>query len=121
MFLASNFCKCIIIVCGFTMLCKEEELEELRRDLCHSLQETVFAMLVEITERAMAHANADTVLVVGGVGCNLRLQQMMGEMASQRGARLCAMDQRYERKAIMFTPTNWQRIDSLFHEGSSNY
>ncbi len=37
-------------------------------DLCYSLQETVFAMLVETTERAMAHTGADTVLLVGGVG-----------------------------------------------------
>lgn len=43
-------------------------------DLCYSLQETVFAMLVEIAERAMAHCNAPDVLIVGGVGCNLRLQ-----------------------------------------------
>lgn len=64
-------------------------------DLCFSLQETVFAMLVEITERAMAHTNADTVLIVGGVGCNLRLQQMMQLMAQERGAMLCAMDNRY--------------------------
>ncbi|VEL21911.1 unnamed protein product [Protopolystoma xenopodis] len=28
-------------------------------DLCFSLQETVFAMCVEITERAMAHCNSD--------------------------------------------------------------
>lgn len=41
-------------------------------DLCYSLQETVFAMLVEITERAMAHCNSSEVLIVGGVGCNLR-------------------------------------------------
>jgi N6-L-threonylcarbamoyladenine synthase len=64
-------------------------------DLCYSLQETVFAMLVEITERAMAHTGADTVLIVGGVGCNLRLQEMMQAMASERGASLCAMDYRY--------------------------
>lgn len=38
-------------------------------DLCYSLQETVFAMLVEITERAMAHIGSKEVLVVGGVGC----------------------------------------------------
>jgi N6-L-threonylcarbamoyladenine synthase len=38
-------------------------------DLCFSLQETVFAMLVEITERAMAHIGSKEVLVVGGVGC----------------------------------------------------
>lgn len=43
-------------------------------DLCFSLQETVFAMLVEITERAMAHCNSNEVLIVGGVGCNKRLQ-----------------------------------------------
>lgn len=30
-------------------------------DLCYSLQETVFAMLVEITERAMAHCESDEV------------------------------------------------------------
>lgn len=38
-------------------------------DLCFSLQETVFAMLVEITERAMAHVASSEVLIVGGVGC----------------------------------------------------
>jgi N6-L-threonylcarbamoyladenine synthase len=63
-------------------------------DLCFSLQETIFAMLVEITERAMAHANADTVLIVGGVGCNVRLQEMMQAMAEERGASVCAMDSR---------------------------
>jgi N6-L-threonylcarbamoyladenine synthase len=35
-------------------------------DLCFSLQETVFAMLVEITERAMAHIGSKEVLIVGG-------------------------------------------------------
>jgi len=38
-------------------------------DLCFSLQEGVFAMLVEITERAMAHIGSEEVLIVGGVGC----------------------------------------------------
>lgn len=38
-------------------------------DLCFSLQETAFAMLVEITERAMAHVGARDVMIVGGVGC----------------------------------------------------
>lgn len=32
-------------------------------------QETVFAMLVEITERAMAHCGSQEALIVGGVGC----------------------------------------------------
>ena len=44
-----------------------------KEDLCYSLQETLFAMLVETTERAMAHCNSKEVLLVGGVGCNKRL------------------------------------------------
>lgn len=38
-------------------------------DLCFSLQEHIFAMLVEITERAMAHIGSKEVMIVGGVGC----------------------------------------------------
>eukprot|EP01059_Diplonema_ambulator_P030675 TRINITY_DN5344_c0_g1_i1.p1 TRINITY_DN5344_c0_g1~~TRINITY_DN5344_c0_g1_i1.p1 ORF type:complete len:374 (+),score=96.91 TRINITY_DN5344_c0_g1_i1:58-1179(+) len=64
-------------------------------DMCYSLQETVFAMLVETTERAMAHCGNKEVLIVGGVGCNLRLQEMIGKMAADRGATPCGMDDRY--------------------------
>ena len=46
--------------------------EYTKEDLCFSLQETIFAMLVETTERAMAHCNSSEVLICGGVGCNLR-------------------------------------------------
>ncbi|KZL69973.1 O-sialoglycoprotein endopeptidase (glycoprotease) [Colletotrichum tofieldiae] len=64
-------------------------------DLCFSLQETVFAMLVEITERAMAHVGSSQVLIVGGVGCNERLQEMMGGMAKERGGSVYATDERF--------------------------
>jgi len=37
---------------------------------------------------------ADTVLIVGGVGCNKRLQEMMDVMVQDRGGQLCAMDYR---------------------------
>jgi N6-L-threonylcarbamoyladenine synthase len=43
-------------------------------------------MLVEITERAMAHCGKQDVLVVGGVGCNMRLQEMMAIMVSVGGS-----------------------------------
>ncbi|KAL8914081.1 MAG: hypothetical protein Q9171_001196 [Xanthocarpia ochracea] len=66
-----------------------------REDLCFSLQETIFAMLVEITERAMAHVGSNQVLIVGGVGCNERLQQMMGMMAKDRGGSVFATDERF--------------------------
>lgn len=64
-------------------------------DLCFSLQETLFAMLTETTERAMAHTGSQEVLIVGGVGCNLRLQEMVGIMCKERGARLYATDMRF--------------------------
>ena len=66
-----------------------------RADLCFSLQETVFAMLVEITERAMAHVGSHQVLIVGGVGSNERLQEMMGMMARDRGGSVFATDERF--------------------------
>jgi len=43
----------------------------------------------------MAHCESDEVLIVGGVGCNLRLQEMMAEMCKERGAKLHATDERY--------------------------
>ena len=48
-----------------------------RADLCFSLQETIFAMLIETTERAMAHVGSDEVLIVGGVGCNLQFDHAL--------------------------------------------
>nr|NVI71649.1 putative tRNA N6-adenosine threonylcarbamoyltransferase [Cucujiformia] len=64
-------------------------------DLCYSLQETIFAMLVETTERALAHVGSNEVLIVGGVGCNLRLQEMMKIMCEERGDKLFATDERF--------------------------
>ncbi|KAG1757445.1 peptidase M22 glycoprotease [Suillus lakei] len=74
-----------------------EESEDIitAADLCFSLQETVFSMLVEITERAMAHIGSKEVLIVGGVGCNERLQEMMGIMAQERGGLVFATDERF--------------------------
>ncbi len=55
------------------MAASEDEDIITPEDLCFSLQETVFAMLVEITERAMAHVGSGDVLIVGGVGCECKL------------------------------------------------
>lgn len=73
----------------------EVESPPTRADLCFSLQETVFSMLVEITERAMAHVGSTEVLIVGGVGCNERLQEMMAIMARDRGGSVHATDERF--------------------------
>ncbi|KAJ6151051.1 hypothetical protein N7470_007645 [Penicillium chermesinum] len=74
---------------------RDPDARPTRADLCFSLQETVYAMLVEITERAMAHVGSKQVLIVGGVGSNERLQEMMGTMARDRGGSVFATDERY--------------------------
>jgi N6-L-threonylcarbamoyladenine synthase/protein kinase Bud32 len=64
-------------------------------DTCSGLQETAFAMCVEVTERALAHAGKEEVLLVGGVGANRRLQEMLATMCRDRGARFFVPEQRY--------------------------
>jgi universal protein Kae1 len=56
-------------------------------DICYSMQETAFAALTEVTERAMAHTEKDEVLLGGGVACNKRLREMVKIMAKERGAK----------------------------------
>ena len=43
----------------------------------------------------MAHCGSNEVLIVGGVGCNERLQEMMGVMCKERDAKLFATDERF--------------------------
>ncbi|RJQ15905.1 bifunctional N(6)-L-threonylcarbamoyladenine synthase/serine/threonine protein kinase [Candidatus Woesearchaeota archaeon] len=70
-----------------------------KEDLCFSAQETVFAMLIEVTERAMAHCNKNELVLGGGVACNKRLQEMASLMCK-------------ERNAVCFTPENQFLVDN---------
>lgn len=63
-------------------------------DLCYSLQETAFAMLLEVSERALAHCDKNELLLGGGVACNKRLQEMAMQMCEARGAKLFVPDDR---------------------------
>jgi len=55
-------------------------------DLCFSLQETAYAMLGEITERALAHTNKPELLLTGGVAANKRLGGIVKDIAEDHGA-----------------------------------
>ena len=57
-----------------------------KEDLAYSVQEHVFAMLVEVAERALAHVGKNELVLGGGVGCNKRLQEMCRIMCEERGA-----------------------------------
>jgi len=68
-------------------------------DLAFSMQETVYAMLVEVTERALAHCDKNELVLGGGVTCNKRLQEMCRIMCK-------------ERNAVCFVPDNEFLVDN---------
>lgn len=69
-----------------TSALQKHEKGERLEDVCFSLQETVYAMLTEVSERALAHLKAENVLLTGGVGNNKRLQEMLKIMALDHDA-----------------------------------
>lgn len=95
-------------------------------DLAFSLQETAFAMLVEASERAMAHTNKKELLLGGGVACNNRLQEMCRIMCKERGAKffvpsnellidngsmIAYLGEIMSDAGIFFAPENFDKLD----------
>ncbi|WP_415378542.1 bifunctional N(6)-L-threonylcarbamoyladenine synthase/serine/threonine protein kinase [Halosimplex sp. TS25] len=66
-------------------------------NVCRGLEETVFAMLTEVSERALSLTGRDELVLGGGVGQNERLQGMLREMCEQRGADLHVPENRFLR------------------------
>ena len=85
---------------------------ERMEDVCFSLQETAFAMLVEVTERALAHAEKDEVVLGGGVACNERLWEMTRIMCEARGARAF----RPEKRLLVDNGAMIAHLGALHHE-----
>ena len=51
--------------------------------VCNSFQETCFAMLCEVTERALSYTGKDEVLLCGGVAANRKLRGMLKQMCDE--------------------------------------
>ena len=64
-------------------------------DVSYSIQETAFAMVAEVTERALAFTGKKEVMIVGGVAANRRLAQMMAAMAGRHSARVASTPLEY--------------------------
>jgi N6-L-threonylcarbamoyladenine synthase len=64
-------------------------------DVCYSIQETAFAMVTEVTERALAFTARKEVMIVGGVAANRRLSGMIGQMAKRHSARVLVTPAEY--------------------------
>lgn len=80
---------------GLTTAAKNALAHASLGDICYSFQETTFAMLVEVTERALAHTGKDDVLLTGGVGANARLKEMLNTMCRDRDAKFFAPDKEF--------------------------
>jgi N6-L-threonylcarbamoyladenine synthase len=70
-------------------------------DLAYSAQETVFAMLIEVAERALAYTDKTELLLAGGVACNSRLKEMAKIMCEER-----------LKKTELFAPDNSLLVDN---------
>ena len=105
---------------------KYESKKYKTEDLAYSLQETIFAMLVEAAERALAHTSKKELLLGGGVACNSRLQEMCKIMCKERGckffvpensllvdngAMIAYLGEIMRDKGIYFDKQNKNRID----------
>ena len=70
-----------------------------KNDLVYSLMHNAFAMVTEVTERALAHTGKKEVLLAGGVASSSHLQKMIETMCR-------------ERKAKMFVPERQVLVDN---------
>lgn len=93
---------------------------EATADVCFSLQETIFAMLAEVSERALSLTGRDELVLGGGVGQNRRLQSMLRDMCAARNASMFVPEDRFLRDnagmigmlgALMFEAGHTVEID----------
>ncbi|MFP4626221.1 MAG: bifunctional N(6)-L-threonylcarbamoyladenine synthase/serine/threonine protein kinase [Natronomonas sp.] len=66
-------------------------------DVCRGLEETIFAMLAEVSERALSLTGTTELVLGGGVGQNARLRGMLEQMCESRGAEVYVPDARFLR------------------------
>jgi len=79
-----------------------------KEDLCFSMQETLFSMLTEVSERALAHTKKNELLLIGGVAANKRLVEMLSIMCKERNARFFSVPLQYAGdQAVMIA---WQGL-----------
>lgn len=80
-----------LLTAAVKLLEKGEKVE----NVCFSVQEVAFAMLVEATERSLAHLEKKELLLAGGVAANRRLQEMLNSVAEEHNAIFRVVDRKF--------------------------
>lgn len=66
-----------------------------KADACFSLQETAFAMISEVVERALSFTGKKELLIVGGVAANNRLSEMLQDVCKRHACKFFIAPQKY--------------------------
>ncbi|CAD6513661.1 Metalloendopeptidase glycoprotease family [metagenome] len=66
-----------------------------KADACFSLQETAFAMISEVVERALSFTGKKELLIVGGVAANKRLSEMLQDVCKRHHCNFFVAPQKY--------------------------
>jgi len=64
-------------------------------DVCYSLVEVAYSMLVEVAERALAHTGKQELVLTGGVARSPLLASKLARMAEARGAKFAVVSEEY--------------------------
>lgn len=64
-------------------------------DVCFSVQEYSFAMLLEVLERGLHQTSKDEILLAGGVAKNLRLREMLSDLSNSLGVKAYLTSDQY--------------------------
>ncbi|MDH5569828.1 MAG: KEOPS complex N(6)-L-threonylcarbamoyladenine synthase Kae1 [Nitrosopumilus sp.] len=64
-------------------------------DACYSLQETAFAMISEVVERALSFTQKRELMIVGGVAANKRLSEMLKDVCKRHNCKFFVVPIRY--------------------------
>ena len=88
-------------------------------NICFSLQEVCFAMLTEVTERALVHCDKNEVMLTGGVAANRRLREMLETMCKERGAKFYAAPKEFAGDNGAMIAWNGMQIFKVLGKGIS--
>ncbi|MBN3036902.1 MAG: bifunctional N(6)-L-threonylcarbamoyladenine synthase/serine/threonine protein kinase [Candidatus Diapherotrites archaeon] len=94
---------------GLLTAAKKAAKTHSKKDVCYSLQENAFTMLVEVSERALAHTKKKELMLVGGVAQNKRLRSMLEEMCRDHKAEFGVPENEYNAdNGLMIALTGWK-------------
>lgn len=77
------------------LLSATKSISSQKEKACFSLQETAFAMISEVTERALSFTKKKELMIVGGVAANKRLSNMLKSICKRQNCKFYVVPQQF--------------------------